>query len=128
MSDLERSKRLMRLLDEALDLPATERFEYLDRECAGDPALRDEIYSMIETRDRSDGSGGSSADVLHRPMVDVHRESTGALEDKVLGPYRVVRLLERGGMGAVYLAERADFEKQVAIKVVRRSLDLDAPP
>jgi serine/threonine-protein kinase len=37
-----------------------------------------------------------------------------------IGAYRVVRELGRGGMGAVYLAQRADeaFEKQVAIKVI----------
>jgi eukaryotic-like serine/threonine-protein kinase len=43
---------------------------------------------------------------------------------RLVGPYRVVRLLGSGGMGAVYLAERADreFEKQVAIKLVRPGL------
>jgi serine/threonine protein kinase/Tfp pilus assembly protein PilF len=37
-----------------------------------------------------------------------------------IGPYRVLRTLGVGGMGEVYLAERADaqFEQQVAIKVV----------
>src|SRR5271155_2616720 len=37
-----------------------------------------------------------------------------------MGPYRVLRTLGAGGMGEVYLAERADaqFEQQVAIKVV----------
>jgi serine/threonine protein kinase len=37
-----------------------------------------------------------------------------------IGPYRVLRTLGSGGMGEVYLAERADaqFEQQVAIKVV----------
>lgn len=40
--------------------------------------------------------------------------------DKRIGPYRVLRTLGVGGMGEVYLAERADaeFEQQVAIKVV----------
>lgn len=36
-----------------------------------------------------------------------------------IGPYRLVREVGRGGMGVVYLAEREDFEKQVAIKVIR---------
>ncbi|MDX1578057.1 MAG: serine/threonine-protein kinase, partial [Gemmatimonadota bacterium] len=38
-----------------------------------------------------------------------------------VGPYRLVRLLGEGGMGRVYLAERAgeDFEQRVAIKMVR---------
>ena len=41
-----------------------------------------------------------------------------------LGPYRLLEEIGRGGMGAVYLAERADgeFEGRVAIKVVRSDL------
>src|SRR5437660_3288985 len=44
-----------------------------------------------------------------------------------VGAYAIVRELGHGGMGAVYLAERADgaFEKQVAIKVLKRGTDTD---
>ncbi|NOT61686.1 MAG: protein kinase [Acidobacteria bacterium] len=44
-----------------------------------------------------------------------------------LGVYRLVRELGRGGMGAVYLAERADdeFEQRVAIKLIKRGMDSD---
>ncbi|NNF57248.1 MAG: serine/threonine protein kinase, partial [Rhodothermaceae bacterium] len=43
-------------------------------------------------------------------------------------PYRVLRLLGRGGMGAVYLAERADgqFEQTVALKLIREGFDSPA--
>lgn len=42
------------------------------------------------------------------------------MEADRIGPYRILRTLGAGGMGEVYLAERADaeFEQQVAIKVV----------
>ncbi len=45
-----------------------------------------------------------------------------------IGPYQILSEIGRGGMGAVYLAERADnqFQKQVAIKVVKRGMDSDA--
>jgi serine/threonine-protein kinase len=41
-----------------------------------------------------------------------------------IGPYRIVRVIGSGGMGIVYLAERADdsFRQQVAIKLVRSRL------
>src|SRR5204863_2068332 len=47
--------------------------------------------------------------------------SVGGLEPGGCGPYRLVRLLGSGGMGAVYLAERTDGEIQqkVAIKLLR---------
>src|ERR1700722_14324210 len=46
------------------------------------------------------------------------------MEGDRIGPYRILRTLGVGGMGEVYLAERADaeFEQQVAIKVVHGSL------
>jgi serine/threonine-protein kinase len=47
--------------------------------------------------------------------------ATGTL----VGPWRVVRLSGRGGMGEVYLAERHDaaFAQQVALKVLKRGMD-----
>jgi serine/threonine protein kinase len=46
----------------------------------------------------------------------------------IIGNYRVVRELGRGGMGAVYLAERADaqYKRQVAIKLIKRGMDTDS--
>ena len=46
-----------------------------------------------------------------------------ALEAKLQGQYRVVRLLGRGGMGAVYLARDLTLEREVAIKVVKTASD-----
>src|SRR5262245_21462455 len=45
--------------------------------------------------------------------------------ERTIGPYRILREIGRGGMGAVYLGTRADeeFKHQVAIKVVRNELD-----
>src|SRR5262245_38806725 len=50
--------------------------------------------------------------------------ATGSLEGQRLGPYRIQRKLGSGGMGDVYLANRADdeYQQQVAIKLVRAGL------
>ena len=52
-------------------------------------------------------------------------ERRATLQGVAVGPYRVVRELARGGMGAVYLAERADgqFEQRVALKLIKRGMD-----
>jgi non-specific serine/threonine protein kinase/serine/threonine-protein kinase len=46
----------------------------------------------------------------------------------MIGVYRVIRELGSGGMGVVYLAERADkqYEKRVAIKLIKRGMDTDS--
>jgi serine/threonine protein kinase/Tol biopolymer transport system component len=67
------------------------------------------------------------------PLVSVSRYSAAQtdLADIIgerLGAYRIVGELGRGGMGAVYLAERADseFRRRVAVKVVKRGMDTDS--
>ena len=53
------------------------------------------------------------------------RGLVGALEGTRVGPYRIVREVARGGMGAVFLAERDDgqFEQRVALKLIKRGMD-----
>jgi tetratricopeptide (TPR) repeat protein len=123
----EQWARLSPVLDEALELAADSRGEFLDRACAGDPALRAAAEALVQA-DVSAGEflehtvGEYAGTLAERPGED------GAvalpLRERV-GPYRIVRELARGGMGAVYLGERADgqFEQQVALKLIRGGLD-----
>jgi serine/threonine-protein kinase len=62
-----------------------------------------------------------------RGVLQLAMPETPSITDVVgerIGPYRVVRVIGSGGMGVVYLAERADeqYRQQVAIKVVRQRL------
>ena len=58
------------------------------------------------------------------PEEDLEPAAAGTL----VGPYRIVREIGRGGMGAVYLAERTDgqFQKHVAVKLIKRGMDTAA--
>lgn len=62
----------------------------------------------------------------HLTEAPVERERTD-LAGTIVGRYRLIREIGRGGMGAVWLAERADgqFEQYVAVKLVKRGMDSD---
>jgi serine/threonine protein kinase len=101
-----------RLFHEVLDLPACER-ERLFQERAVETALRSEVECLL----RLDADNiGCLTNCVSRAAQDVLSSSNEWEPD--CGPYRLIRLLGTGGMGAVYLAERMDGEIQqrVAIK------------
>jgi eukaryotic-like serine/threonine-protein kinase len=131
----ERWRLLTPILDLAFELAPDARADYLDHACAGDADLRADVDALL-------AAGLASGDFLEEP-IDVYvtgLEPPGAdaglpaalVDHEVtahdqIGPYRVVGELASGGMGTVYVAERADgqFEQRVALKLVRRELDTD---
>ena len=132
---------LSRLLDEALLLPAADHEAWLARlplpEQAHVPRLRSMLVrhsqdtQATQTRGAAEGAAGAAG---ARPS-DSGRGAglrqlprLGAIEPVALpgdrvGPYRLLREVGRGGMGSVWLAERADgaFQRQVALKLPRLS-------
>jgi eukaryotic-like serine/threonine-protein kinase len=108
-----RSQRIQELFDEARALNAGELNDWLQQRCGDDQSLQNEVLSRLA------GATASSAafdESVERAIASVEDVPPGRL----IGRYRVVRMLGRGGMGAVYLAERADeqFQQQVAIKLI----------
>ena len=99
----------------ALDHPAETREGFLDEACGSDRDLRNEVESLLAC---DPGADQFLESVVKKAAVSLQ---TDAWIGRLLGPYRIVSEIASGGMGAVYLAERADeeFQKQVAIKVIR---------
>jgi len=103
------------LLDEALALPPERRAAWLDT-----LHLEDETLDTL-LRELLDRPGGAeTADLIGTlpaldRLPDVAQWQAGA----IVGPYRLLREIGRGGMGAVWLAERADglVKRSVALKL-----------
>ncbi|HJT71193.1 MAG TPA: serine/threonine-protein kinase [Terriglobales bacterium] len=120
----EKWQMVREVLDGAIALAQHERPPYLDEKCAGNPELRSEVESLLRSHERA-GDG-----FLSNPAVDL-KSLVGCADGKStyagrsIGAYEIAEEIGRGGMGDVYRAARVDgqYEKQVAIKLVRIGLD-----
>lgn len=120
----ERWRRIEELFEKALEFPAEERNRFLDQECNGDIALRQELDSLL------------SCDEPEQRLIDIPTLSNSTLNNldpgadftgRRVGPYQITVVIGRGGMGSVYLGLRDDdqYRKQVAIKLLKRGMDTD---
>jgi serine/threonine protein kinase/tetratricopeptide (TPR) repeat protein len=102
------------------------RAAFLDRACAGNPALRREVESLL--------SAHAADNPLDRPPADLGR--TGAYEPDLtadpppaavgerIGPYRLMEQIGEGGFGLVFVAEQGEpVRRKVALKVLKPGMD-----
>ena len=97
----------------AIELPPAEREPYLRRYNPGHPSLVREVLELV--------SDGEKAEALLGGAVTRLAASLDLDPGTPIGPYIIREKIGEGGMGVVYLADRADgqFEQRVAIKLVR---------
>ncbi|MEO8439318.1 MAG: protein kinase [Spartobacteria bacterium] len=118
----ERWSKVKDVLAGALELAQTEdRRMFLEQTCGFDTQLRQEVEALLAQP--TDGFEQIAQAIPQLFAQDAPSRPPG----ERIGAYRIVRELGRGGMGAVYLAERADgsFEREVAIKILKRGTDTD---
>jgi non-specific serine/threonine protein kinase/serine/threonine-protein kinase len=118
----EEWQKVEALLDDALALVPEERRKFLDEVGAHAPELQREVESLLACEEQADAFLNAPAFAFSADFFD-DGDHLDERAGQTVGHFRVIREIGRGGMGAVYLAERADgeFQQQVALKVVRRS-------
>jgi serine/threonine-protein kinase len=131
MMDRERWKKVNQIVDTALDLSPHKRVSYIKQECKGDRKLKNDVTELLESIQRS-----AEQQFLEKPdaypnelALDISREEPvtdlASLIGKTIGKYNILELIGHGGMGSVFLAERADgaYVKKVALKLLRQGMD-----
>lgn len=113
MSDLELERQAIALFEQWLDVPEAERDAWLERTLVDQPALEARLRAMVAADRSAQLRTGAALD-------EVDEE----LPPERIGAYRIVRRIGRGGMGSVYLGDRAtgDFAHEVAIKIIKPGL------
>nr|WP_298132715.1 serine/threonine-protein kinase [uncultured Pseudoxanthomonas sp.] len=126
MSELE--VRALALFDEYAELAPPHRAVALKRLKAREPALHDALLRLLA----ADAAAHPLEDVAFDTLVGAQAgHDVDAAVDRIgnrLGPWRIDRVLESGGMGTVYEASRVDgqYEKQVALKCMRAEMSTPA--
>lgn len=110
-------QRLQQIFNAAVKLPAAARTAFIDRECGADAALRSAVERLLE-------HDGVADDALRRGVgaaaADVVDSIAGGRVGERFGAWRITGHIADGGMGAVYMAERADgaYQQRAAIKLL----------
>ncbi len=131
----ERWQRVGDIFERLLEVPEGEREKRLASLCGDDQQLRGIVVSMLDSHESPrfsdaslntlrDSSQAAAATSLHGepPPRDTETEGTR------IGPWRLARRIGAGGMGVVWLAERADgqFKQRAALKLIKRGMDSEA--
>ncbi len=128
--DTRRWRKLDIILDQVLELPASERSPRIHELCGDDTDLIEDVIAFLNDTARADGflekpAGENAAHLIEQSSRNWDPASRlGGM----IGPYRLVGILGEGGMGIVYVGERDDgqYNKSVAIKLML-ALGADSP-
>lgn len=122
----ERWQQVKHVLAGAIEREPAERASFIARACSGDESLLGEVESLLVYQDGEASFIEEYADEF--AAREFKADDAALTTGQPIGHYKIEREIGRGGMGAVYLAVRADdqYQKRVAIKLVKRGMDTDS--
>ena len=121
----ERLKKAVALLLVAVEQPPEQRPLFIEESCGNDKLLLQEVEALLAAHQQAENSMNlPDASSVTLPLS---KDAERLVAGPHIGSYRIIREIGRGGMGSVYLAERADrqYKKHVAIKLIKGGMDTD---
>jgi serine/threonine protein kinase/Tol biopolymer transport system component len=113
--DSEYWRQVEALYHSALEVDVDERENYVAVACAGDEVLMREVLSLLSSAECNDSFMEEPLTSVGLTLMNVEYAS---LKGQAVGPYQLLELLGRGGMGEVYLAHDPRLNRRIALKLL----------
>src|SRR5262245_13156005 len=104
----ERWNRINEIFYAALEQDTENIKTFLDSACGKDESLREEVESLLASHQEAENYIQTAA--VEKAIDSILEEDEQLQAGERIGPYQILHEIGRGGMGSVYLAERADQE------------------
>ncbi len=122
--DAKRLRQVEEIYHAALEIAPGERESFFREFCGADEDLRREVESLLSIEQNFDKFIDTTPESLAAEMF-FEREKRTDLTGKEISHYKIKKILGKGGMGEVYLAEDLKLYRKVALKILPESFAAD---
>src|SRR5688572_15350071 len=119
-----RWEQIKGLFHATLEHEHAQRPSFLARACADDAPLRHEVESLLASHEQAESFIETPASDVAAALLD--EEQPGLVAGQMVGHFRIMDVLARGGMGEVYLAEDTKLGRKIALKLLPPEFTINA--